>query len=505
MSRKSLFARHGTLVAIAAGAAAGALASGLIDRSVAEQPTPLVGATYDDSFVSVADLVENVAPSVVSVLVERETPVRRMSNQFDDFFFRFGFPEGRDDRERFFEEDGGVRRMEAQGSGFFTDADGHIVTNNHVIDGGDKIVVRLKDGTELDAELVGADAETDLAVLKVAPPKDQRFVSFADGVNLRVGDRVVAVGNPFGLSGTVTSGIVSALGRDGGSIGQFTDFIQIDAPINRGNSGGPTFDLKGRVVGVNTAIYSSTGGSVGIGFAIPARLAKETVAQLISTGSVTRGWLGVSLQPVTEPLAEAFGRKSTDGALVAEVLDGTPAEKAGVQSGDLIIKLNGEAVKDTRELSRGVSKIAPGKKAKVTLIRDGKEKIVNVTLGKRGDDATRVASAEEPRGSSVQRDLGLRLGELTEARRERYRVPEDVEGVVVLGVRAGSPAEEAGLRAGSVILQLDNQPVKDAEEISSKIDNAIDDGRDAVLLRTQVGGVKQFAALPLARSEDPEE
>ncbi len=497
-SETGLIPSKGAARAFLAGAAVAAVslgAAGLAGFSGAEARQALAPPPAQGQEVfSFADIVEDVAPSVVSILVEREVDAPQIPSQLEEFFFRFGEPWNR--RSPFGDE---PRTMSAQGSGFFIDAKGHIVTNNHVVNGATRVRVVLNDGEELDAEIVGADPETDLAVLKVEREGAYPYVEFAEDVNLRVGDWVVAVGNPFGLSGTVTSGIVSAIGREtpGGS-GQFTDFIQVDAPINRGNSGGPTFDLKGRVVGVNTAIYSTNGGSVGIGFAIPARVAKNTVEQLIEKGAVTRGWLGVQIQDVTEEIAAALGREGEGGALVVEVIKGTPAAKSGLKDGDLIVSLDGEPLESSRDLTRSISSLPPGAKAKLKVLRDDREKIVNVTLGKRDSQAALADNDAQPgeRGDAVA-DLGLRVAELDDELRAEFRVPDDVDGVIVTGVRGGSPAAEAGLRRGVVILQVDGEKIANAPDLAKQIDQAKDDGREAVLLRMQVGGVKQFGALPL--------
>lgn len=486
----------------AAGAAAGALSLGAVATlgltANAQAPRLLSPPLSSDGTLSFADLVEEVTPSVVSILVEREIESREVPPQLEQFF-RFGQrggPDGGPSDRRGDRFNDGPQTMEAQGSGFFIDGEGHIVTNNHVIEDATRVRVRLNNGDELSAEIVGADPDTDLAVLKVDSKKPYPFVQFAEDVNLRVGDWVVAVGNPFGLSGTVTSGIVSAIGREGG---QFTDFVQIDAPINRGNSGGPTFDLKGRVVGVNTSIFSTNGGSVGIGFAIPAKVANSITRQLIENGSVTRGWLGVSIQELTTELAAAMNRKDTDGALVAEVLAGTPAAKAGFVDGDLVLTLNGKAIKDPTDLTRSISALQPGEKAKIKVLRDGKEKVLNVTLGQR--DAEQLASANDndDGGSSdvLSEDLGLRVSELDNSLRDQFGIPNGVDGVLVTGVRSGSAAEDAGLRNGVVILEVNGDKITNAASLRTKIGKAKSDGRDAVLLRMQLGEAKQFGALPL--------
>ncbi len=479
--------------AVLACAAASALALAGLGFSAADAQAPRLMAPplAADGTLSFADLVERVSPAVVSVLVEREIEGPQYPSQFEEFFrFRFGEPNPED------QFNDGARRLQAEGSGFFIDTEGHIVTNNHVVDGADSVKVRFAGGEELDAEVIGADPLTDLAVLKVEAKPGQHYVEFAHDVNLRVGDWVVAVGNPFGLGGTVTSGIVSAIGGQNRE-NQYLDFIQIDAPINRGNSGGPTFDLKGRVVGVNTAIYSPNGGSVGIGFAIPAKVAKDTVAQLIANGSVTRGWLGIQLQEVTTEIAAALGLKERGGVLVAEVLDGTPAAKAGLESGDVILGLGGNDVKSPNDLSRRVASYAPGERIKVKISRDGKVRNLNVTLGQRDDAAPAPDAAPANDSDSLTSELGVRVAELNDTLRQQFRVPDGVGGVIVTGVRPGSAAEEAGLRPGIVILQVDGENVSSADDLRAKIENAKENNKGAVLLRMQLGENRQFGALSL--------
>lgn len=481
--------------AVAALIAAGAV----IVPANAQAPRLNAPPVAADGTLSFADLVERVSPAVVSVLVEREVERPQMPNGFEDFFnFRFGDPNQQQEDDPF--GDDGARRMAAEGSGFFIDKEGHIVTNNHVVEDADTVKVRLADGKEVEAEVVGADPLTDLAVLKIKADGKQQFVQFADDVNLRVGDWVVAVGNPFGLGGTVTSGIVSAIGGQNRE-GQFLDFIQIDAPINRGNSGGPTFDLQGRVVGVNTAIYSPNGGSVGIGFAIPAKVAKETVAQLIASGSVTRGWLGIQMQEIDADLSAALDLKDRKGVLVAEVLDGTPAAKAGLESGDVIFGINGAEVTNANTLSRQVASYAPGEKINVKVLRDGKERAITVTLGQRDEQSLLAENDNAPSedgDDTLAKDVGLRVSELNDALRQQYRVPDDVNGVVVTAVKPGSAADKAGLRNGVVILQVDGQNISSGQDLRGKIASAKKNGKDAVLLRMQLGGTRQFGALSLS-------
>ncbi|MEM6413658.1 MAG: Do family serine endopeptidase [Pseudomonadota bacterium] len=454
------------------------------------------------STVSIPDLVERVSPAVVSILVEREVEQRPSIDPFQEFFqFRFGEPmperrgPGRGQRD-----EPETRRLSSQGSGFFINQNGHIVTNNHVVEGSDVIKVRLSNGDELEATLIGSDELTDLAVVKVEPIKDQSFVTFADDVNLRVGETVVAVGNPFGLGGTVTSGIISAIGGENRQ-GQFLDYIQIDAPINRGNSGGPTFDLQGRVVGVNTAIYSPTGGSVGIGFAIPARVASATVQQLINDGAVTRGWLGVSLRELDSNFAAALGRETTSGAFLEDVLDDTPARKAGLEAGDLIVAIDGKDIIDTNELSRTISSYAPGETVKVTFLREGKEKTLRVKLGKRPNETGTAEEQDDSRGSDasddMERDLGFGVSTLDAPLRARFRLDTEIDGVVITDVARNSAASEAGLRPGVVILEVDGEPIATRQALKTKVVNAAKAGREAVLLRVQIGSSRRFTALPI--------
>lgn len=483
---------------LAAGAAATALTIAGFGFSAAHAQAPRLMAppVAADGTLSFADLVERVSPSVVSILVEREVDRPQVPNQLEEFFnFRFGDPDQNQNRDPRFEN--GPQTLQGEGSGFFIDQDGYIVTNNHVVVDADVVRVRLNDGEELDAEVIGTDPLTDLAVLKVEPQANQPYVEFADDVNLRVGDWVVAVGNPFGLGGTVTSGIVSAIGGQNRE-NQYLDFIQIDAPINRGNSGGPTFDLKGRVVGVNTAIYSPNGGSVGIGFAIPARVAKETISQLVANGSVTRGWLGVQLQEVTTELAAALALKETTGVLLAEVLDGSPAQEAGLQDGDVVLGIGDEDVDGTNKLSRLVASYSPGEDVRLKILRDGRERNLTVKLGLRdGDQGADEDVPANDDDDSLATDVGLRVTELNSALRQQFRVPEDVDGVIVTGVRPNSPAQAAGLRPGFVILQVDGELVDTPDELREKINNAKQNDKEAVLLRMQLGENRQFGALSL--------
>ncbi len=446
--------------------------------------------------LSFADMVEQVSPAVVSVLVEREVQVatqRALPPGFERFFgFPFGAPEG--EQANPFGDDG-TRRAEAQGSGFFIDADGHVVTNHHVVEDADAVQIQLADGTEVEATVIGSDPYTDLAVLKVEADKRQPYVNFAKEMNLRVGDWVVAVGNPFGLGGTVTTGIVSAIGGQNREQ-QYVDLIQVDAAINRGNSGGPTFDLDGNVVGVNVAIYSPNGGNVGIGFAIPADTAEATIRQLIEKGAVTRGWLGISLDNVTRDIADALELGSTDGVLVADVLDDTPAAAGGLENGDVITAIDGNKVRGPNDLSRQIAGFPPDHKIKVSVVRDGKTRHLSITLGKR-DDEQQVASNDNSPSESTAENLGVRVSSLTDANRMRYRIPDDAEGVVVTAVKPNSPAERTGLAPGVVIAEVDNEQVTSPRDFTKKIETVRKAGKGAALLRLQRGDIRQYAALRL--------
>jgi serine protease Do len=381
--------------ALAALIAGGAVESGFVPPAVpAYAQAPTTSATQQ--MPSFADVVEKVKPAVVSVRVK----ANMMANRSDDGDEAFGlpdFPPG-SPMERFFHrfQDGrggqgyefrrGPRRnAEAQGSGFFISADGYVVTNNHVVDHASEVQVTMDDGRTLDAKIVGTDPKTDLAVLRVKEGGNFPYVPFAAKAP-RVGDWVVAIGNPFGLGGTVTAGIVSARGRDIGA-GPYDDFLQIDAPVNRGNSGGPTFNLNGEVVGINTAIASPSGGNIGIAFAIPSDAAQKIVASLKDNGSVSRGFIGVQIQPITKDIAEAMGLKEPKGALVAETVQGGPAEKAGLKRGDTIVAVDGQTISEPKELSRRIAAIEPGKSGSLTVLRDGQERTVTIEIGRQNDHA----------------------------------------------------------------------------------------------------------------------
>jgi serine protease Do len=447
-------------------------------------------------------VVEQVAPAVVSVQVKTQVAAvadRRSMEGFEDlppglqeFFRRFDIPgmpndEGNGGREPFH-----PRRGLSQGSGFFITDDGYLVTNAHVVADGTEYSVLMDDGRELDAKLIGKDERTDIALLKVEG-SGFKYVTFAAD-KAKVGQWVVAVGNPFGLGGTVTAGIISAEGRDIGS-GPYDNFLQIDAPVNRGNSGGPAFNTRGEVIGMNTAIFSPSGGNVGIAFAIPAATVSEIVGDLRDHGSVTRGWLGVQIQPVTSEIADSLGIENTDGAIVADASPNGPALSAGVRAGDIITKVDGKAVKDPKALSEMIAGIEPGKKITVTVLRDGSARDIDVTLGNLNDfDTSQQASAdqEEQPNSGVEHGSLAALGLTLEPN-------PDGEGVRVAGVADESPAADKGLRPGDVIVAVGSKAVSSLDEVEAGVADAQDRGRDAVLFRVQGENGTRFVGVPFER------
>lgn len=454
---------------------------------------------------SFADVVEHVSPAVVSVQVKAridpaaDTGSSPFSNQqgFDNLpdnhplkrFFRGLDGNGQNqNRQKFGQRDGSQKpRPVAQGSGFFISDDGYLVTNNHVVADGTAYSVVASDGKEYDAKLIGTDPRTDLAVLKVDASTKFTYVSFADDAKIRVGDWVVAVGNPFGLGGTVTAGIVSARGRDIGA-GPYDDFLQIDAAVNRGNSGGPAFNLNGEVVGINTAIFSPSGGSVGIAFAIPASTAKQVVQDLMKNGSVQRGWLGVEIQPVTSDIAESLGLKGEKGALVSSAQDTGPAKKAGIVAGDVITQVNGQEVASPRELARLIGAVTPGKAVAVTVWRNGKMENVNVDLGTLpGSD--KQASADQPSAPgepSSLADLGLTVTR-----------SEDGKGLVVTDVDPSSDAADRGIQAGDIITAVNSAEVTSPADVTQALSQAEKAGRKAVLFQISRENSNRFVALPV--------
>jgi len=454
--------------------------------------------------VGFADIVERVKPSVISVKVNiREKLSKDDSNEdspfqpgspMERFFRRFGGPDGLPPGLRGGPRGGGV--VTGQGSGFFISADGYAVTNNHVVDGADKVEVTTDDGKTYSAKVIGTDPRTDLALIKVEGGSNFQFAKLSDS-KPRIGDWVLAVGNPFGLGGTVTAGIVSASGRDIGN-GPYDDFIQIDAPVNKGNSGGPAFDMSGEVMGVNTAIYSPSGGSVGIAFSIPAATVKSVVAQLKDKGSVSRGWIGVQIQPVTSDIADSLGMKKAEGALVAEPQANGPAAKAGIESGDVITAVNGETVKDARELARTIGGLPPGNSVKLNVLHKGQDKVVNITLGQLPNNLEAKADNDNnDRGNSNRGTDVPKLG-LTVAPANSV-AGAGKEGVVVTEVDPKSAAAERGFKEGDVILEVAGKSVGTAGEVRDAITAARNDNKNSVLMRVKSGGSSRFVAVPLAK------
>jgi serine protease Do len=445
-----------------------------------------------------ADIVAKVKPAVISVRVKLDgdnTAGLAGNDQIPpdlrDFFRRFGMPgaPGAPDQGPRGHGHGGV--VLGQGSGFFISADGYAVTNNHVVDKAESVQITTDDGKNYDAKVIGTDPRTDVALIKVEGAGPFPYVQLSDKPP-RVGDWVLAIGNPFGLSSTVTAGIVSARGRDINS-SPYDDFLQIDAPVNKGNSGGPAFDVEGKVVGVNTAIFSPSGGSVGIAFAIPADTVKNVVTQLKEHGSVTRGWLGVQIQTVTPEIADSLGLKKARGALVAEPQANSPAAKAGIKAGDVITQVNGEEVKDSRELAKKIGAMHPGTKVNLTVLDNGSEKTVSIDLGQMPN--TQEARATTPdTGNAGQADIG-KLG-LTLAPASRV-AGRDAKGVVVTGVESSGVAAEHGFTQGDVILSVNGKQVSTPSDVRQEIAKAKQEGRKNVLMHVKTGDNMRFVPLPV--------
>jgi serine protease Do len=458
-----------------------------------------------DSF---ADLAASLYPAVVNISTTQVVKGSEKKDQpefmvprgspFEDFFKEF--------LERNRPKNRGPRRATSLGSGFIIDKTGLVVTNNHVIADADEISVRLSDGTRLKATLVGRDAKTDLALLRVEPKKDLPALKWGDSSKSRVGDWVLAIGNPFGLGGSVTAGIISARGRDINA-GPYDDFFQTDASINRGNSGGPLFNMDGEVIGINTAIYSPTGGSVGIGFAIPATLANRVIKQLAEFGRTRRGWLGVRIQTVTEEIAESLGMEKAAGALVAGVGDDGPAGKAGIQQGDVILRFDDQEVDEMRALPRIVANTLIGKTVNVEVWRKGALKTLEVAIAEMEETAAKLASVDEEAKPEPAKDvelLGMRLSALTEEARETFKVDDDAEGVLVLEVAADSSAAQKGLQPGDLIVEVQQNAVESPKDVAKQIKQIRDSNKTrttkkikTVLLLVERANTKRFVAVQL--------
>ena len=451
--------------------------------------------------VGFADLVAKVKPAVMSVRVKVDAGAEMMgfdgdipfppNSHMQRFFHHFGMPDAENAPDTQRRPNGHI--MTAQGSGFFIAADGYAVTNNHVVDKAKAVEITTDDGKTYDAKVIGTDPRTDLALIKVDGRSDFPYVKFAD-TTPRIGDWVVAVGNPFGLGGTVTAGIVSARGRDIGS-GPYDDFVQIDAPVNKGNSGGPTFDMEGNVIGVNTAIFSPSGGSVGIAFDIPAETAKTVVAQLKDKGFVSRGWIGVQIQPITPDIAESLGLKGTEGALVAEPQADSPAAKAGIVTGDVITAVNGHVVKDAHDLAKQIGSMTPGATAKLTVWRKGEEKSFSLTLGElpKSREARATIQDSDATGAGLPK-LGMTVAPAEEV------AGSGSEGVVVTEIDPDGVASEHGLKSGDVILEVGGAKVATATDVRKAVGDAKKNGKHAVLMRVKSDDMTKFIAIPLGRA-----
>ena len=487
-------------VAVAALGVAGVLGESAINPTHPAYAAAVSTADLPQNAPSFAPLIDRVKASVVSVKVkiaaedaDVEGGASSSQGQMDNlppeiqkFFKQFGglpngggMPEGRHPM------------MMGEGSGFFVSADGYIVTNNHVVDHAKTVTVTTQDGKTLDAKVVGTDPKTDLALIKVNEAGDYPFVAFSKE-QPRIGDWVVAIGNPYGLGGTVTAGIISAEGRDIGD-GPYDRFLQIDAPINRGNSGGPTFNMKGEVVGVNTAIYSPSGGSVGIGFAIPATTVDSVIGALEHGGMVPRGYLGVNIQPVTSEMAESLGLKSAGGAIVDEAMPGTPAAEAGLKAGDVITKLDGKAVKDASDLTVRIGSFKPNDKVELTYLRNGDEKTAQITLADQKSE--KLAKADS---SMSQKDQGAQLGIQIAPAKEVDGAGD--KGVAIVGVDPNGTAAEQGLATGNVILDVSGKAVSTPDDVKAGIASAKSQGKKAVMMRIQTADGAHFVAVPFPKA-----
>ncbi len=458
---------------------------------------PAAAQTQTQVLPNVADLADKLLPAVVEISVESkmpggsqvapEAPPLPEDSPFKDFFDDF-FKKKQGEGSG---EAPGGRTVSSMGSGFIIDAQGLVVTNNHVVEGAETIQIHMQDGTVMKAELVGRDAKTDLAVIRVKPTKPLPVVNFGDSDKLRIGEWVMAIGNPFGLGGSVSLGIVSARNRDINA-GPYDDFIQTDAAINKGNSGGPLFNLNGDVMGINTAIFSPSGGSVGIGFSVPSNTAKGVVDQLIKYGETRRGWLGVRVQSMSDEIVESMGLPKNAGALVADVTDGSPGKAAGIEPGDVITEFNGKAIKDMKELPKAVSTTDIGATVVVKVIRKGKEMAFNVTIGRLEDGEKLVAADDQKKvegaAPTTVTTLGMTAATLTAELRDRYKVEEKVKGAVITEIAKDGAAVEKGLEVGDVIMEAGGKPVEVAGDISKAMAEAEKAGKNSVLLLTAKAG-----------------
>jgi serine protease Do len=504
--RKILGARRLTLMASVAGLGVAVLLGGpggvqSIFAPSTASPSTAYAAEVAPQPSGFADLVAKVKPAVISVRVKFQKTVTMMDDDngngngngnqfsgtpFEKFFQQFGMP----NLPKRFQHHYAIT---GEGSGFFISPDGYAVTNYHVVENAKTVQITTDDGTKYPAKVVGTDPKTDLALIKVDGDKNFSYVKFAEH-EPRIGDWVVAVGNPFGLGGTVTAGIVSARGRQLGS-NVYDDYIQIDAPINKGNSGGPTFNTNGDVIGVNTAIYSPSGGSVGIGFDIPASTVKQVVAELKQNGSISRGWMGVRIQTVTQGIAESLGMKDAKGALVDEPQSDSPAAKAGIKAGDVITAVNGDAVKDSRDLAQKIGKMAPGTSVKFSILRDGNKMTITLTLGKMPSKQQQAkAGTSQDESSTDVPHLGLTLAPAKDV------AGSGDKGVVVTEVEPDGPAASHGIQTGDVILGVAGKTVANVSDLRKALADAKASGKHNVLMRVKRANGTSFVALPLGKA-----
>ncbi|MBA5777768.1 DegQ family serine endoprotease [Stappia sp. F7233] len=467
-----------------------------VGASLVGAPAPVAAHGPD----SIPDLAEGLLDAVVNistaqtVKAQRSVPLPQVpeGSPFQEFFDEFFNRQNKDGDQ--------PRRVQSLGSGFVIDGnEGIVVTNNHVIEDADEITVNFNDGTKLEAEVLGTDTKTDIAVLKVKPQTPLKDVHFGDSETMRVGDWVMAIGNPFGLGGTVTTGIVSARNRDINS-GPYDNYLQTDASINRGNSGGPLFNQEGEVIGINTAIISPSGGSIGIGFAIPSHTAMRVIDQLRQFGETRRGWLGVRIQEVTDEIAESLGMAKSEGALVAGVTEDGPAEAAGLQPGDVVLRFDGQVVPTMRDLPRMVADTTIGKEVEVVVLRKGEEVILKVTLGRleEAEVAESAESSTNEQAAPVRKEtlLGMELSDLTDEARAKFSIEADVKGVLVANVEDGSVAQEKRVQAGDVIVEVAQEPVASPADVVDQVEKLKkEDRKSALLLLSNGRGELRFVPL----------
>ncbi len=459
---------------------------------------------------SFAPLVEKLSPAVVNISSSQKLKSGGMTGapfgnmpldqqeQLKEFFQQFGIPQGGMGGGKALEQE-----VQSLGSGFVISADGYIVTNNHVVEKAEQISVRFQDNTKYEAKLVGRDPKTDLALLKIESKKSLAFVALGDSDKVKVGDWVITIGNPYGLGGTVTAGIVSARGRNINA-GPFDDFLQTDAAINQGNSGGPMFNTDGEVIGVNTAIFSPNGGSVGIGFAIPSSMAKPVIEQLRTEGRTHRGWLGVKIQQVTDEIANSLGRKNAKGALVLEVTPDSPAAKAGIKAGDVIISFDGKDIGEMHQLPRIVAETKIGKEVEVEVWCGNDTEEFDVTLGELDESEDLETSASDTAPKSEKKLAGeamldLEVQTISDGLRARYGIPKDIKGVVIVQVKRDGEAAMRGVQPGDVILAVNQRDVKDISALKSAVAEARDAGRDYILMRVWRAGESTYITLPTGK------